>query len=59
MVGTGGKNLGKFVTRQPNSRKRVREHGVLRLRLYSKSYQWRFARAGNNACLDGGSASCV
>ena len=28
MVGTGGKNLGKFVTRQPNSRKRVREHGA-------------------------------
>ena len=59
MVGTGGKNLGRFVTRQPNSRKQVRQHGEFRLRLYSQSYQWRFARAGDNAGLDGGRASCV
>jgi hypothetical protein len=59
MVGTGGKNIGKFVTVQPNSQKRVRAHGVLRLRLRPTDYVWKFARIGDGASLDSGSSSCV
>lgn len=58
MVGTGGKNNGKFVTTQRNSQRRIRAHGVLRLRLQPTSYRWRFARINDGASLDSGSAGC-
>lgn len=59
MVGTGGKNLGRFVTTRPNSQRRIRAHGVLRLRLHPTTYDWRFARITDGASLDSGTASCV
>ncbi len=58
MVGTGGKNLGKFVTRQRNSVVREREHGVLRMRLRADSYEWRFAGI-DGGTHDSGSARCI
>jgi hypothetical protein len=58
-VGTGGKSIGWFPRRARNSAKRLREHGVVRLRLLSGSYRWGFYRAGNGRHLDGGSGSCV
>ncbi len=58
MVGTGGKNNGKFVTTRRNSQKRIGAHGVLRLRLDSRGYVWRFARIYDGASLDRGSAGC-
>jgi hypothetical protein len=57
MVGTGGKNIGKFVTRRPNSLVRIQAHGVLRLRLRQDSYEWRFVRIDGRS-LDSGSSSC-
>jgi acid phosphatase type 7 len=58
MVGTGGKNIGKFVTRRPNSLVRIQAHGVLRLRLRQDSYEWRFVRIDGRS-LDSGSSSCA
>jgi chitodextrinase len=59
MVGTGGKNLGRFITTKPNSQRRIRAHGILQLRLHPTSYDWRFARITDGASLDSGSAQCI
>jgi len=58
IVGTGGKNLADPFRRvSPNSEKRVRKLGVLKLRLRSNSYGWRFARTGGRV-LDRGLTAC-
>jgi len=57
MVGTGGKNIGRFVTRRRNSVVRRQSHGVLRLRLRRDSYTWKFVRIDGRTG-DSGSASC-
>lgn len=58
IVGTGGKNLADpFRRATPNSEKRIRELGVLKLRLGSGSYGWRFARTGGRV-LDRGVTAC-
>ncbi|MCA1708289.1 MAG: hypothetical protein LC808_35440 [Actinobacteria bacterium] len=59
MVGTGGKNLGRFITTKPNSQKRLRSIGVLRLRLRPTDYVWKFARISDGASLDGGTGQCI
>lgn len=58
VVGTGGRSIGRFKAIQPNSEKRVRAFGALRLRLRTGSYRWKFARVGNQRSLDAGTTSC-
>lgn len=58
MVGTGGKNLGRFPSTRSRSVVRRREHGVLRMRLYPGGYRWRFASPFTGRSLDQGSAGC-
>jgi hypothetical protein len=57
MVGTGGKNLGRFTSVEDNSKRRIREHGVLRLRLASNSFRWKFVGIDRRT-LDSGDANC-
>jgi acid phosphatase type 7 len=57
-VGTGGKNLGDFVTRKRDSVVRRAEHGVLKLRLLERGYRWSFVTTSGRH-LDRGSAKCV
>lgn len=58
MAGTGGKNHGRFPYRRANSVVRLREHGVLRMRLDSGRFEWRFASPFTSRSLDHGSARC-
>jgi acid phosphatase type 7 len=58
VVGTGGKDIRPFATIQPNSERRIGEHGVLEMSLRADSYDWRFLNV-DGAVLDGGTAHCV
>ena len=59
-VGTGGVPLYEFRTLiQPNSERRIRQHGILKLTLMTDSYQWEFlplSRAAGD--VDTGIDSC-
>jgi hypothetical protein len=55
IVGTGGKDLGRFVRIARNSEVRLRTFGVLALRLSSGSYGWQFVDAGGRRRDSGGS----
>ena len=59
MVGTGGRSITAPRSIAANSRKRLEEWGVLRLRLLATGYRWSFARAGDGASLDNGRRDCV
>jgi hypothetical protein len=59
VVGTGGRNLTPFPTIQPNSE--VRDNtsfGVLRMRLHSTSYDWRFLSITGMSLADQGAGVC-
>jgi hypothetical protein len=56
-VGTGGKDLGRFVRIAPNSEVRLRSFGVLALRLEPSSYGWQFIDINGNR-RDAGGAGC-
>jgi hypothetical protein len=59
VVGTGGRNLTPFPTIQPNSE--VRDNtsfGVLRMRLHSGSYDWRFFAITGMSLADQGAGVC-
>ncbi len=57
VVGTGGRNLVGFPHVQPNSEKRVKAFGVLKLTLADDSYTWQFVDE-TTSVRDTGSASC-
>jgi 3',5'-cyclic AMP phosphodiesterase CpdA len=57
VVGTGGASLYDFGATKPNSEARIRDFGVLVLKLYSSRYEWSFHTI-DGATLDGGSANC-
>lgn len=58
VVGTGGRNLVGFPKVQPNSEKRVKAFGVLRLSLHDASYDWQFVDE-TGLVRDSGSTSCT
>jgi hypothetical protein len=59
VVGTGGVALRPFGTIQPNSEVRDAEtHGVLKLTLYSESYEWEFVPVAGKTFTDSGTDSC-
>jgi acid phosphatase type 7 len=58
VVGTGGRNLVGFPYVQPNSQKRVKAFGVLKLTLQAGSYSWQFVDE-TTTVRDSGTASCV
>jgi acid phosphatase type 7 len=58
VVGTGGAGLYGFRERQPHSRVRLAEYGLLALTLEPGRYSWRFLAAGRGV-RDSGSARCV
>jgi hypothetical protein len=59
IVGTGGAPLYDFVTVAPNSERRIKSHGVLKLTLNSTSYSWEFVPVpGSTAGSDSGTANC-
>jgi hypothetical protein len=58
VVGTGGKSIaGPPDHVGPNSKRRVRRFGVLRLKLKPRRYRWKFVRTGGRV-VDRGSSSC-
>ena len=57
VVGTGGAMLYNFVTVAPNSERRIRAYGVLKLTLESESYQWQFIQTDGGAG-DSGTGQC-
>jgi acid phosphatase type 7 len=59
VVGTGGVNLRRFRTVQPNSEVRDNSSlGVLLLELQPGGYTWRFAPAAGGSFTDSGSGTC-
>ena len=59
VVGTGGAQLGHFVSIKPHSRARTaRTHGVLVLTLHAASYNWRFESADGATFTDRGWTHC-
>jgi acid phosphatase type 7 len=60
IVGTGGVPLYEFrAAVKPNSEKRIREHGILKLTLMSDSYTWEFLPVANSALdRDQGADTC-
>jgi len=59
VVGTGGAELGGFNTVQPHSQVRnANTHGVLKLRLDSASYSWKFVHVAGKTFTDSGTTSC-
>lgn len=57
VVGTGGASLSDFAAIKSNSEMRLKNHGVLVLKLYTSRYEWSF-QAVNGATLDSGSGTC-
>jgi hypothetical protein len=59
VVGTGGAEHGGFNTRQPHSQVRnANTYGVLKLRLKSASYSWKFVPVAGKTFTDSGSNYC-
>jgi hypothetical protein len=59
VVGTGGAEPGGFNTTQPHSQVRnANTYGVLKLRLYSASYSWKFVPVAGKTFTDSGTTSC-
>jgi acid phosphatase type 7 len=57
VVGTGGAALYDFGATKPNSEARIKNFGVLVLKLYESKYEWSFQTV-DGAVLDSGSANC-
>jgi acid phosphatase type 7 len=57
VVGTGGAALYDFAGTKPNSEARIKNFGVLVLKLYESKYEWSFQTV-DGATLDSGSANC-
>jgi acid phosphatase type 7 len=57
VVGTGGASLYDFGTSKPNSEARIRNFGVLVLKLYPSRYEWAFHTV-DGGIADSGSANC-
>lgn len=57
VVGTGGAALYDFGAIKPNSEARVKNFGVLVLKLYASRYEWSFQTI-DGAILDSGGANC-
>lgn len=57
VVGTGGAALYDFGSTKPMSEARIKDFGVLVLKLYPSRYEWSFMTI-DGAILDSGSASC-
>lgn len=57
VVGTGGAALYDFGVTKPNSEARVKNFGVLVLKLYASRYEWSFHTI-DGAILDSGGANC-
>lgn len=57
VVGTGGAALYDFGATKPNSEARIKDFGVLVLKLYPSRYEWSFQTV-DGATLDSGSANC-
>lgn len=57
VVGTGGASLSDFGAIKPNSEARIKNFGVLVLKLYASRYEWSFHTI-DGAILDGGGANC-
>jgi len=59
VVGTGGRNLARFATVQPNSEVRGNSaFGVLSLTLHPTSYDWRFVPEAGQTFSDSGTTAC-
>lgn len=59
VVGTGGATLRPFANVKRNSVVRnASAYGVLKLRLYPRSYGWRFVPAAGETFSDAGTARC-
>jgi len=59
VVGTGGADHGGFNTRQPHSQVRnAKTYGVLKLRLQSAGYSWRFVPVSGKTFTDSGFNYC-
>jgi hypothetical protein len=58
IVGTGGRSLYAFAAPQPNSQVRIREFGVLMLRLDRGGYTWEFDTLGSPGIGDTGTSAC-
>lgn len=59
VVGTGGADHGGFNTRQPHSQVRnAKTFGVLKLRLESTGYRWRFVPVAGKTFTDSGFTFC-
>ncbi len=59
VVGTGGKNHRQFGTLAPNSEVRdATSWGVIKLRLYARSYDWQFIPVPGSTFTDSGSGAC-
>jgi acid phosphatase type 7 len=57
VVGTGGASLYDFGAIKPNSEARIKNFGVIVLKLYASRYEWSF-QSVDGAILDSGSAKC-
>jgi hypothetical protein len=57
VVGTGGAALYDFGATKPNSQARIKNFGVLVLKLYASRYEWSFQTI-DGAILDSGGANC-
>lgn len=57
VVGTGGAALYDFGATRPNSEARIKNFGVLVLKLYASRYEWSFHTI-DGAMLDSGGANC-
>ena len=59
VVGTGGRNLTRFVSEQPNSEARSdATFGILRLRLRPDTYEWEFVPIAGQTFADRGLGVC-
>jgi hypothetical protein len=59
VVATGGHYLSPFGEVLPNSEARnANTHGVIKLTLYSESYDWKFIPVEGKTFTDSGSARC-
>ena len=58
VVGTGGGSAYKFGTPIANSEARSMDHGVLKLTLGARSYQWQFIPIAGSTFTDSGSGGC-
>jgi hypothetical protein len=59
VVGTGGVPMYQFPTSKPNSEVKInRAPGVLKLTLFTDTYQWEFITAPSGAILDSGTDAC-